>query len=293
MRVLLTGSTGFIGSAVLAAVRGNGHEVTALVRSEDAAARARAVDARSVSGDMRDHGLIARLAGDADAVIHTASPGDATSRDAEVEFADAILAGFGDREAVFVRTGGIWIHGPGADLTEDTPHNPPPLVAWRSEIDERILATPGIRAVLVEPAIVYGHGDGIPNTVTRAAAIGSPPGVQLIGDGSQHWGTVHVDDLADLYALALERAPHGSVFLAASGQNPTVRELGDAASRARGFGGQVAPESAEATIARLGAFGEALLLDQQASGTRARNTLGWSPTRPSLLAEIEDGRYTD
>ena len=44
---------------------------------------------------------------------------------------------------------------------------------------------------------------------------------------------------------------------------------------------------------RLGAFGEALLLDQQASGTRARNTLGWSPTRPSLLAEIEDGRYTD
>ena len=293
MHVLLTGSTGFIGSAVLAAARGNGHEVTALVRSEDGAARARAVGARPVLGDMRDHGLIARLAGDAEAVVHTASPGNATSRDAEVEFADAVLAGFGDREAVFVRTGGIWIHGPGANLTEDTPHNPPSLVAWRSEIDERILATPGIRAILVEPAIVYGHGDGIPNTVTRADATGTPPGVQLVGDGSQHWGTVHVDDLADLYVLALEQAPHGSVYLAASGQNPTVRELGEAASRTRGLDGQVTPESAEATISRLGAFGEALLLDQQASGARARSRLGWSPTRPSLLAEIEDGRYTD
>lgn len=224
MRVLLTGSTGYIGSAVLAAVRGNGHEVTALVRSEDGAARARAVGARPVLGDMRDHGLIARLAGDAEAVVHTASPGD---------------------------------------------------------------------AILVEPAIVYGHGDGIPNTVTRADATGTPPGVQLVGDGSQHWGTVHVDDLADLFLLALEQAPHGSVYLAASGQNPTVRELAEAASRTRGLDGQVTPESDEATIARLGAFGEALLLDQQASGARARNTLGWSPTRPSLLAEIEDGRCTD
>jgi nucleoside-diphosphate-sugar epimerase len=81
----------------------------------------------------------------------------------------------------------------------------------------------------------------------------------------------------------LEQAPGGRAYIAASGHNPTVRELGEA------LGGTVAPEGPEATLERLGGFGEALLLDQQASGQRARNELGWQPSRPSLVDELRTG----
>ncbi|WP_347125431.1 NAD-dependent epimerase/dehydratase family protein [Microbacterium sp. SY138] len=293
MKVLLTGSTGYIGSAILTSLTSAGHEVTALVRTEDAATAAGRAGVAPAVGDMRDAGLVTELANTVNAVIHAATPGDETSSDADNEFADAVLAGLGDRGAAFIRTGGIWIHGSGSDLTEETPHDPPALVAWRSEIDRRILTASGIRAVLVEPAIVYGHGGGIPNIVTRADAIGSPPGLQLLGDGTQHWGTVHVDDLADLYVLALEKAPHGAVYLGASGHNPTVLQIGEAASRVRGFNGKVTPESTARTVERLGAFGEALLLDQQASGRHARESLGWAPKHPTLITEINEGHYTD
>jgi nucleoside-diphosphate-sugar epimerase len=108
----------------------------------------------------------------------------------------------------------------------------------------------------------------------------------LIGSGEQHWTTVHVDDLADLYVRVLTQAPGGKAYIAASGDNPTVRELGEA------IADTVVPESDEATVARLGGFGEALLLDQQASGQRARSELGWQPSRPTLVELLAKGYAT-
>jgi nucleoside-diphosphate-sugar epimerase len=287
MNILLTGATGYIGSAVRSALVTAGHSVTALVRSEAAAVRVAGAGVDPVIGDMRDAGLVTALAGKNDAVIHTASPGDASSPAAEAEFADAVLAGLSG--GVFVRTGGVWVHGPGTAITEETPLDPPPLVAWREAIDRRVLAASGVRAVLIEPGVVHGHGGGIPRLVVAAEQTGD--GLTLIGDGSQHWATVHVDDLAALYVAALERAGHGETFLGVSGVNPTTRQLGEAASRRLGLGGRVVPEDPAATVERLGEFGRALLLDQQADGAKARRLLGWRPSRPSLLDEIAAGGY--
>ncbi|WP_229069997.1 NAD-dependent epimerase/dehydratase family protein [Actinoplanes sp. DH11] len=286
MKILLTGATGYIGSAVRSALLSDGHAVTALVRTSDAAGRVSAAGLDPVIGDMRDADLVRELAGKSDAVIHTASPGDASSAAAEAAFADAVLAG---GPATFIRTGGVWVHGDGAAITEETPVAAPPLVAWRQEIDRRVLTTAGLRAVLIEPGIVYGHGSGIPGMVVGAAVTGDA--LTLIGDGTQHWTTVHVDDLARLYVAALDRAGHGEVFLGVSGVNPTTRELGEAASHRLGLGGRVVPEPAAATVERLGEFGRALLLDQQATGEKARRVLGWQPVRPSLVGEIAAGGY--
>ncbi|MEV4420998.1 NAD-dependent epimerase/dehydratase family protein [Patulibacter sp. NPDC049589] len=291
MNIFLTGATGYVGSGVLSALTSAGHAVTALVRTDEAAAAVRRDGVEPVIGTMGDAALITALARDTDGVIHTASPGDETSPAAEDALAAAVLAGLGERDAAFIRTGGIWVHGSGAAITEATPRNAPPLVAWREEIDTRVLATPGVRSILVEPGIVYGRGGGIPNMVVGAGTSGDPAALELIGDGTQHWSTVHVDDLGELYVAALERGAAGSTFLGASGSNPTSRELGEAASRARGLDGRVVPEAPERTVERLGAFGEALLLDQQATGAHAREALGWEPTRPSLVDEIERGSY--
>jgi nucleoside-diphosphate-sugar epimerase len=102
---------------------------------------------------------------------------------------------------------------------------------------------------------------------------------------------VHADDLGRLYALAVARAEAGSYYLGVSGANPTVREIGVAADRGAGGRGVVVGSSAEATEDRLGPLGGALLLDQQATGDRARTELGWEPTGPSLLEDLESGSY--
>jgi nucleoside-diphosphate-sugar epimerase len=286
MNILLTGATGYIGSAVRSALVAAGHTVTALVRSEAAADRVAGDGVQPVTGDMRDADLVRGLAAKSDGVIHTASPGDGTSAAAEAGFAGAVLAGL---DGVFVRTGGVWVHGTGDAITEETPLDPPPIVAWREAVDRRVLAASGIRAVLIEPGVVYGHGGGIPRLVVAAEQAGGA--LTLIGDGTQHWVTVHVDDLAELYVAALERAGHGETFLGAGGANPTTRELGEAASRRLGLGGRVVPEDPAVTVERLGEFGRALLLDQQADGGKARRVLGWRPSRPSLLEEIASGGY--
>jgi nucleoside-diphosphate-sugar epimerase len=281
MKILLTGATGFIGSGVLPALVAAGHHVTALVR--DPARVAPLTRVHPHRGDMRDRATVRALAADADAVIATASPGDATSAAADTDFVDAVLDGLRPG-ATFIRTGGIWVHGSGADLTEDSPLAPPDLVAWRVPLDARALAATGIRSILVEPGVVFGRGRGIP-----ALVVGSAP--VLIGPGTQHWATVHVDDLADLYVAALDHGTAGERYLGVSGDNPTTRQLGEAASRRLGHGGHVVAEDPADTVARLGAFGAALLLDQRASGAKARAELSWKPSRPTLVEELAAGGY--
>ncbi len=288
MNIFLTGATGYLGSSVRSALVTAGHQVTALVRDETKAGAVRGAAVTPVVGDMRDRDLIRRLAAEADAVIATASPGDETSSAADHDFVGAVLDGLRPGR-VLVRTGGAWVYGSGAGLTEDSPLAPPALVAWRVALDARALAADGIRSVLVEPGIAYGHGAGIPALLAAGERTGD--GLRLIGPGSQHWTTIHVDDLAELYLAAVERGAAGTRYLAVSGDNPTVRELGEAVSRRLGLGGRVVAEDPAGTVARLGDFGAALLLDQQAAGARARHDLSWKPSRPGLLAEIAAGGY--
>ncbi|MEU1515229.1 NAD-dependent epimerase/dehydratase family protein [Streptomyces sp. NPDC005811] len=290
MKVLLAGATGYIGSGVLSALLASGHTVTALVRSEEKAAAVRQDGVMPVIADMRDRETVRRVAAASDAVITTASPGDENSAAADIDFSEAALDGL--REGgVFIHTSGIWVYGDNGDITENSPSDAPAIVAWHPEADARFLEAPGVRSILIEPAIVYGHGKGIPNVITAAEQTGDLPALQLVGPGTQHWTTVHIDDLAELYVAALEHGEAGARYVGAGGVNPTVRELGEAASHRRGFEGRVLPEDATATIERLGAFGEALMLDQQASGNKAREVLGWKPSRPSLVDEIAGGGY--
>ncbi|WP_460631809.1 NAD-dependent epimerase/dehydratase family protein [Leifsonia lichenia] len=288
MSILLTGATGFIGSSVLPLLIEEGHSVTALVRDEAKAGQVEAAGATALIGDATDVELVERAARESDGVIHLAS-----AKDVDPGFVEAVLAGLAGSGKPFVHTGGIWTYGSNADIVEDSPAAPPALTAWRGATEARVLAAEGVRTAVVVPAVVYGRGAGIPTVIVDAPrGTGVAPALRLVGDGTQHWTTVHVDDLAALYVLAFENGDAGAVYLGASGQNPTVRELGEAASAAAGLAGGVQEETPADSRDRLGAaFADALLLDQQARGTRARIDLGWEPNGPTLLEEIASGSY--
>lgn len=282
MTVVLTGATGYIGGAVLDELLARGKQVIALVRSEPAATTVRAKGAEAVSVDLADVAAVRVLLAGADGAIHTASPGDATSETFDAAVIDAVLAEFGGTDKHYVHTSGVWIWGSQSQIVEDSPLDPPAIVAWRLEQEQRLLEST-VAATIVAPGIVYGEGGGIANIVVDAPGAATAE-VVLIGDGSQHWGTVHVRDLAKLYVLALEGNPGGRLIGASS--SATVADLYGAAHP----GATLTAEHVDDTRARLGAaFADALLLDQVVSEKVRSRDLGWQPMQTSLQDELAAG----
>ena len=294
MAILLTGATGYIGSAVLRQLRGQGRDVVALVRTEEKAREVEAAGATAVLGSLTDREIVTHLALESDGVIHTAYPGDESSAPTDDTFVSAVFAGLEGSDKPYVHTGGIWVFGSGSDLTEETPFAPPAITSWRPAVEGRVRTASGVKTTIIAPAVVFGHGGGIPNLVASAPRVAGDGGdaLSLVGPGSQHWTTVFVDDLAELYVLAFDLAEGGSYYIGASGENPTVRSLGEAAAEAAGLDGRVEPTSVEEVHERLGEYvGDALLLDQQATGSAARIDLGWEPNGPTLVEELRSGSY--
>src|SRR3954464_14377458 len=136
MKVALTGATGFIGSHALTELQQHGHEVTALVRDQAQADTA----ASRVVVDLFDRTAVASALRDADAAIHTASPGDATSADLDAAVADAAIDAFDGTGKPYLQISGLWIYGNNMSMNEESPLDAPTLVAWRDPKERPVLA---------------------------------------------------------------------------------------------------------------------------------------------------------
>ena len=201
MHVVLTGATGLIGSAVVPQLVERGDRVTALVRSEEAAAKAQAAGATAAVVDFGDVMAIAEAFRPADAVIHLAAAGD----DAEAfdrRVAEAAVGALGGTGKPYVHTGGVWVYGPGDDLTEETPYDAPAITAWRLGVIESLEAE-DLALTVLHPGIVYGDGgSGIPQVLAGQPRT-DDGALTTLGSGVQHWTTIHVDDLAALYVAVV------------------------------------------------------------------------------------------
>ncbi|MBT2540140.1 hypothetical protein J7E99_05325 [Streptomyces sp. ISL-44] len=146
----------------------------------------------------------------------------------------------------------------------------------------------GVRALDPPSAVVLRTAAArVPRAVSGLAAR-TAGAVPCIGDGSNHWALVHVDDIAELYVLALN-APAGSVYAGVSGQNPPLTYVTRALGQAAGCPGRIDSLTLEEAVQRMGPIAEAFALDQQFSGAKARRELGWTPTRLDALAELAQG----
>jgi len=290
MNVALTGATGFIGSHVMTELQEHGHEVTALVR-DSAQADTVTSGVPTAVVDLYDRPAVVSLLRQADAAIHTASPNDETSAAFDSAVVDAAIEAFEGTGKPYISISGIWVYGANAAISEQSPFNPPAMVAWKEPNERRVLGAKDIRGVVVVSSVAYGDGGGaIPGLL-----LGSPRddagNLVMLGTGQQHWSNVHVADLAEVFRLVLEDETARGYYLVGNGLNPSVAELTEAAAVAAGAPGAVPGSEAEAR-ARIGDyFAEVLLLDQGTDATRARNELGWQPSRPSLTNEFRQGSY--
>jgi nucleoside-diphosphate-sugar epimerase len=293
MHVFLTGASGHAGSAIERKLVEGDEKVTALVRSETAGARVWESGATPLIGDITNGEWLRGILPSFDAIVHTASPGDASSATVDRDFAAAAIEAFAGTGKPYVHSSGAWNYGNGSHITEETPFDPPPTNVWRIDNDAMVAGAPDMRGIVLLFGSMYGHGRGVlPNAIAASPRTAEDEWV-LIGDGKQHVATVHVDDLADLVVRALERGSSG-YYIGASDDHPTNSDLTAAASRGAGGSGAVRPESRAETEARFGqALAAALLLDQQTSFAKAHEELGWSPSAGSLVEEFEQGRYGD
>jgi nucleoside-diphosphate-sugar epimerase len=291
MNVALTGSSGFVGSHVLSDLVTHGHEVTALVRSKKDADAVAAQGAEAALVDLHDRVAVVNVLVKLDGSIHTASPGDTTSADLDSAMADAVIEAYSGSGKPHIQISGLWVYGDNTTITEESPRRAPPMVAWKEPIERRLLSEPGLRAVVPVSGSAYGDGGGgIPGLL-----LGSPRdeagNLIMIGQGGQHWVSVHVADLADFFRRALEQDSAHGYYAIGNGLAPTVAELTEAAAVAVGASGAVTGSEAEAR-SRLGDyFAEVLLLDQVSLATRAHVELGWEPSHLGFIEELRTGSY--
>lgn len=292
MRVFVTGATGFIGSAVVRELIGAGHEVLGLARSDAGAQSLAAAGAQIHGGDLEDLESLRRGAAAADAVIHTAFRHD-WSKFAEscamdkraIEVIGTVLEG---SSRPFIVSSGVGA-AQGRAATEDDPPLSSPSLPRVSEATAVALMKRGVNASVMRLPQV--HDTVKQGLVTPLIAIARAKGVSAyIGDGANRWPAAHVTDVAQLYRLALEKGTAGARYHAVAEQGVALKDI--AAAIGHGLNVPVTSISQEQAQEHFGFLGFFAGRDAHISSAQTRAKLGWNPTGPTLLTDLENMQYT-
>ena len=290
MHVFVTGGTGLIGTAVVAELLAHDHTVTVLARSDASARAVETAGATPLRGSLADLGVIKGAAERAAGVVHLAFANDFSSPESLEQAIDeetAALTTMGealvgtDKPLVTV-SGTPWV--PGRASTEDDPLPLDGPVGGRGRTVNAILvlADRGVRASAIRlPRTVHHEGDGgFAGLLTQHARSTGVAGYP--GDGTQRWPAVHALDVAALFRMALESAPAGTAWHAVDDEGDAVRDIAEVIGRRLGLPVQEVP------VEEFGPIGPIFATDQPSTSAHTRATLGWEPTHPRLLADLEN-----
>ncbi|MGW3283458.1 NAD-dependent epimerase/dehydratase family protein [Streptomyces sp. NPDC001002] len=296
MKLFVIGATGYIGSVVAERLQGEGHVLTGLARSEDSAAQLRAAGIEPVRGALGDIDVITEQSAAADGVVQLSGGGFLTQALETVHEAvattDAVLDALAGTDKPYVFNGGtgIWLDTgimvPDRVVTEDDPISPPYFYSHFGDIQRKLTTVENVRTILVSPGQVYGRGGGYIGPIGRMFARVRKHGVVHAVENDNASTFVHVDDLADLYALVLRTPDVRGLYIAAT-DTVSAMDVARAVSAAAGLGGEL--ELVDyATMRRLnGRAGELDFWSNcRASGDKARKELGWRPERPGVIADL-------
>ena len=294
MSDFLKGATGFIGSRILRELLAGGHEVVGLTRSASGAKELANAGASAHMGTLEDPAGLAKGAENADAVIHTAFDHDFTNFVANCEKDRRVIAALGsvlkrsNRPLLITSGVGIGDPGNGEPAREDVfdAHNFNPRIASELTGQEQLAAGVNLSVVrlpqvhdtvrqgLISPYIDMAREKGV---------------VAYVGQGANRWAAGHVNDVAKLYVLALDRAEPGARYHAVAEEGVAARDIADTV--ATGLGLPAVSLSKKESEAHFGWFAMFAAADLTASSTLTRQKLGWLPTGPGLLDDLRDMDY--
>jgi nucleoside-diphosphate-sugar epimerase len=298
MRLFVIGGTGYIGSVVCERLQADGHTLRGLARSDESAAQLAEAGIEPVRGSMGDGDVIREAASAADGVVQIATGGflsQALETVSEtVVTTDAILAALAGTGKPYIATGGTgaWMDtglvNPERVVTEADPMTPPYFYVHLAEITKKILSTEDVRAIVISPGQLYGRRGGYIGPIARMFNGLRKHGVVYAVNYDNAVTFVHVDDLADLYALALQTPSARGLYFAATDTVP-VLQVAKAVSAAAGLGGQVEMVDYLTMRALNGRFCELDFFGNvRASSAKAREELGWRPNRPGVLEDLAE-----
>jgi nucleoside-diphosphate-sugar epimerase len=301
MRVFLTGATGFIGSAIVPALINAGHQVLGLTRSDAGAQSLSAAGAEVHRGNLNDPESLRRGAAESDGVIHCAFDHSAFGGDFSkfVEVCDQdrrAIEALGDalrgsdRPLVITSGTGMGTPAPGQPATEDhfDANHPNPRKA--SEVAAASVAAHGVNVSVVRLPQV--HDTVRQGLITYAVQAARQKGASAyIGEGLNRWPAVHVRDAAHLYRLALEKHEAGTRYHAVAEEGVTMRAIAEVIGRSLKVPVvSLLPEDAQAHFGWLAMFAG---MDMPASSSQTRQRLGWQPTGPGLIADLDQMRHAE
>ncbi|MBN7573335.1 MULTISPECIES: SDR family oxidoreductase [Clostridium] len=294
MRVFVTGATGFVGSAIVQELINNGHKVIGLARSEKAAKSLIEVGAEVHKGDLEDLESLRRGAALADAVIHTGFNHDFSKfkenceKDKNaIEALSSVLAG-SDRQLII--TSAIGILPIGQIVTEETlPISGPnanPRVASEEAAASAIARGAKVSIVRLPPSV---HGEGDHGFVSNLIGIARAKGIAaFVDEGNNTWPAVHRLDAAHLFRLVLERGVSG-VYHAVAEEGVPFREIANVIGRRLNM--PVVSKTLEEANNYFTWFTHFAMMDIRSSSDITRKQLGWHPTQPGLMEDLNSSCY--
>jgi nucleoside-diphosphate-sugar epimerase len=305
MRVFVTGAAGWIGSAVVPELIAAGHQVTGLARSDSSAAALAAAGAQVQRGTLDDLDSLRRAAAASDGVIHLAfkhdiafSGGFQAAADADRRAVETFGEELAGSDRPFVIASGTLGLTPGRVATERDGQDPDPAAApLIGGAQTRLttaqltlsLASRRVRSSVVRlPPTVHGEGDN--GFMAALVGIARDKGAAgYVGDGSNRWPAAHRLDAAHLFRLALEHAPAGSALHAIADEGVPIRAIAEVIGRHLDLPVvAIGPTDAGEHFGWLGGF---IATDSPASSTLTRDLLGWHPTEPGLIDDLDKGHY--
>lgn len=289
MRIFVTGATGFIGVPVVKELIAAGHKVLVMARSDEGAKSLKAMGADVHRGSLEDLESLKDGAAAADAVIHLAFIHDFSKfqenceRDkSAIETLGSVLAGSKRPLIVTAGTGGL---APGQVATEDM--NVPPNFPYLRVSEQTAIALKNVNASIMRLPQV--HNTVKQGLVSYLIAVARDKGLSaFVGEGRNRWPAGHVLDVARLYRLALEKGEPGAKYHAVGEEGVSMQDIGEVIGRKLEVPVKsLSPEEAQAHFGWLAMFAG---LDMPASSAETRKRLGWNPTGPGLIADLEQMR---